>query len=202
MGRLFVISLVIMLSMTSCATNQGKNEKCEQSVLQPKPLDDVWSKSLVGEWEGRGESDVGKGKGWVKIEIGLNGQFLIKKGRVKITEITPEQKQYLKETMHVSDEDIAKFQGSTFRNMEIYTIDLKTGEIIGYLFDSMRCVAKGTGKREGNKEIMDWQWSAQGQGVSRRVTEKVNADKFIVTEKYTMPNGSIMEDKWEMIRKK
>ncbi|MFZ0033805.1 MAG: hypothetical protein WAK60_02295, partial [Sedimentisphaerales bacterium] len=114
----------------------------------------------------------------------------------------PEQKQYLKETMHASDEDIAKFQGSTFKSIEIYTIDTETGEIIGYLFDSMRCIAKGTGRREGNKEIMDWLWSVQGQGVSRRVTEKVSTDKLNITEKYTMPDGSMMEDKWEMIRKK
>jgi hypothetical protein len=132
----------------------------------------------------------------------LNGQFLIKKGEAKITEITSEQKQYLKETMHASDEDIAKFQGSIFRSIEIYTVEPKTGEIIGYLFDSMRCIAKGTGKREGNKEIMQWQWSAQGQGSSTRITEKVSADKLVITEKYTMPDGSIMEDKWEMIRKK
>ena len=28
------------------------------------------------------------------------------------------------------------------------------GEIVAYLFDSLRCTAKGKGKREGNKEIM------------------------------------------------
>jgi hypothetical protein len=189
--------------MTSCAINQEKSAKEGMpSAFQPKPLNDDWSKSLVGEWESSGESNAGKSKGWAKIELGLNGQFLIKKGEAKITEITSEQKQYLKEIMHASDEDIAKFQSSTFKSIEIYTIEPRTGEIIGYLFDSMRCIAKGTGRREGNKEIMQWQWSAQGQGSSTRITEKVSADKLVITEKYTMPDSSIMEDKWEMIRKR
>jgi hypothetical protein len=78
----------------------------------------------------------------------------------------------------------------------------KTGEIVGYLFDSLRCVARGTGKREGNKEIINWVWSVQGTGTSVRITEKISDDKFISTEKYRMPDGGIMEDKAEMIRSK
>lgn len=172
------------------------------SVFLPKPVDDDWSKWLVGEWEGSGESNAGKGKGWVQIELGLNGQFLIMKGEAKITQITPEQIQYLKETLHASDEDIEKFQSSAFKELQIHTIDPKTGEIIGYLFDSLRCIATGTGKRQGNKEIMEWKWSGSGQGTSIRITEKVSDDKLVITEKYTLPDGSIMEDKGEMTRKK
>ena len=70
------------------------------------------------------------------------------------------------------------------------------------MFDSWRCIAKGTGKRQGNKEIVEWKWSASGQGDSIRITEKVGDDKIIVTEKYTLPDGSIMEDKRKMTRKK
>ena len=171
------------------------------SVFLPKPINDDWSKWLVGEWEGSGESNAGKGKGWVQIKLGLNGQFLIMKGEAEITQITPEQIQYLKETLHASDEEIERFQSSTFKSLEIHTIDPKTSEIIGYLFDSLRCIAKGTGKHQGNKEIMQWQWSGSGQGTSIRITEKINDNKLIVTEKYTLPDGSIMEDKGEMTRK-
>jgi hypothetical protein len=32
--------------------------------------------------------------------------------------------------------------------------------------------------------------------------EKVSDDRFIATEKYTLPDGSTMEDKIEMTRKK
>ena len=203
MKKLSIILLAVMISMTSCATNQEKTVKeSKPSAFQPKPLDDDCSKWLVGEWEGTGESNAGSGKSRVKIELGLNGQFLIMKGQAEITQITPEQKQYLKETLHASDEDIEKFQSSTFKELQIHTIDPKTGEIIGYLFDSLRCIARGKGKRERNKEIMEWEWSGSGQGTSIRIIERVSDDKLIVTERYTLPDGSIMEDKGEMTRKK
>jgi hypothetical protein len=193
-----------MVILSSCATNKEKEmaKESRPSVFLPKPLDDNWSKWLVGEWEGSGESDTGKGKGWTKVELGLNGQFLIYKGEAEITEMTAENIQYLKQTMHATDEEIEKFRGSTFRELQIHTIDPKTGEVIGYLFDSLRCMAKGRGKREGNKEIMEWKWSGSGQGASSiRITEKVGDDKLIITEKIIMPDGSVMEDKGEMTRK-
>jgi len=178
-------------------------QESRPSSFQPKPLDDDWSKWIVGEWEGSGESDAGTGKGRSKIEFGLNGQFLIMKSEGEITEMTPEQIKYLKETLGASDEDIEKFQTSTFKELQIHTVDPKTGEVIGYLFDSMRCIAEGRGRREGNKEIMEWKWSGQGQGASSiQITEKISDDKFIVTVKYTLPDGSTMEDKGEVTRKK
>jgi len=204
MKKIFVILLVLMVILASCAKIQEKEPAKDSalSVFLPKPIDDEWSKWLVGEWEGVGESNAGKGKGWVKIELGLNGQFLIYKGEAEITQMTGEQKQYLKETLHATDEDIEKFQSSTFKELQIHTIDPKTGEITGYLFDSLRCIAKGRGKRDPNKEIMEWEWSGAGQGTSIRITEKVSDNKLIVTEKYTLPDGSTMEDKGEMTRKK
>ncbi|MHC4511663.1 MAG: hypothetical protein ACYTAO_22375 [Planctomycetota bacterium] len=73
----------------------------------------------------------------------------------------------------------------------------------GYLFDSMRGVAEGKGKLQGNKEIVEWQWFAQGQGASSiRIMEKVSDDRFIAPEKYILPDGSTMEGKGEMTRKK
>jgi hypothetical protein len=116
--------------------------------------------------------------------------------------ITGMSDEYMKQlkSQNLSDSDIDKIRNSSFESLEIHTIDPKTGEIIGYLFDSLRCIAKGTGKREGNKEIMNWVWSVQGQGESIRITEKISDDKFIATETYTMPDGSIMEDRVEMTR--
>jgi hypothetical protein len=137
----------------------------------------------------------------MNIELALNGQFLVRKGQAQIISLSDEYVKYLKENMHQSDSDIEKMRNSTFESMEVYTIDPRTGEITGYLFDSLRCIAKGTGRREGNKEIINWVWSGQGQGSSTRVTEKISDDKFISTEKYTMPDGSAMQDKAEMSRK-
>jgi len=205
MKRLSILLLVVMVSLSSYATNKEKEmaEISGSTSFQPKPLDDEWSKWLVGEWEGSVESDVGTGRIRTKIELGLNGQFLIMKGESKITETTDEQRQYLRETLHASDEEIEKFQSSTFKELQIHTIDPKTGEVVGYLFDSMRCVATGKGKREGNKEIIEWKWSVFAQGAtSVRIIERINDNKFTLNHKYTLPNGNKMEDKIEMTRKK
>ena len=191
--------LVVMLSMASCVINKEKEmaKESESPSFQPKPLDDEWFKWLVGEWEGWVGLGTAKSKGWMKAELDLNGQFLITKHEHKVTD---EIIQELKKIMHISDEDAKKFQSTTFKYLEISTIDPKNGEIITYLFDSLRCIAKGAGKCEGNKEVIEWEWSASGQGTSIRITEKVSDDKFITTEKYTMP--SVWEDKREMARKK
>ncbi|UCE36272.1 MAG: hypothetical protein JSW00_12125 [Thermoplasmata archaeon] len=93
-------------------------------------------------------------------------------------------------------------KSNPFKELQLHTIDPKTGERIGYLFDSQRCIAEGKGRHQGNKEIMEWQWFAQGQGASSiRIMEKVSDDRFITTQKYILPDGSTMEGKGVMIRK-
>jgi hypothetical protein len=196
-----------MLSIVSCVSNQKKEPDKGNipSLEPPKALNDDWSRWLVGSWQGTAKSDFGEHKDWAKgdcrlnIEYALNGQFLVRKGQSRVTGLSDEYIKQLK-GQRLSDSDIEKMRKSTFESMEVYTIDPKTGEIVGYLFDSLRCIAKGTGKREGNKEIINWVWSAQGEGSSTRVTEKISNDKFICTEKYTMPDGSAMEDRTEMVR--
>jgi len=219
MKRLSILLLVVMVSLSSCAINVDKEvaEKSKPSSLQPEPLDDEWSKWLVGEWKVvSGESDWlvdesgsrikidvdEQGTSDITIEFGLNGQFLIMRGNAEIGEMTDEQIKQLKETMNASDEDMQRFTSNPFISLEIYTIDPKTGEVIGYLFDSMRCIAQGRGRRQGNKEIMEWVWSATAQGAtSVHVIERINDNKFTYNHKYTLPNGSKMEDKAEFIRK-
>ena len=197
--------LVVMVSLSSYAINEEKETAKESgsTSFQPKPLDDDWNKWLVGEWEGSAESDVGTGKLWTKIDFGINGQFLIMKSESEITEITDEQRQYYKDTLRASDEDIERYRSSTFKWLQIHTIDPKTGEVIGYLFDSLRCIAEGRGRRQGNKEIIEWKWSATAQGAtSVSIIEKINDNKFTYNHKYTLPNGNKMEDKIEFTRKK
>jgi hypothetical protein len=207
MKRLSIILSIAIMAMTSCVTNQ-RNESDKgniPSLEPPKALDDEWSKWIVGEWQGTAKSDFGGHKDWAKgncrlnIELGLNGQFIVRKGKAQVISLSDEYIKQLK-GQNLSDLDIEKMRNSTFESMEIHTIDSKTGEVVGYLFDSLGCIAKGTGKRQGNKEIMNWVWSGQGQGKSVRITEKISDDKFISTEKYTMPDGSVMEDKVEMTR--
>jgi hypothetical protein len=205
MKKLSVILLVIIISLISYAIN-GEKEIAKESgstSFQPKPLDDKWSKWLVGQWKGSVESDAGTAKLLLKIDFGLNGQFLIMNTDSKITEISDEQRQYLKDTLRASDENIESYRSSTFKELQIHTIDPKTGEVTGYLFDSMRCIAQGTGRLDGNKEIIEWKWSANAQGVtSVSIIEKINDNKFTFNHKYTLPNNNKMVSKGEMTRKK
>ena len=94
-------------------------------------------------------------------------------------------------------------KSNPFKELQLHTIDPKTGERIGYLFDSIRCIATGTGRLEENREIMEWEWSGQGQGAtSTRIIEKISDNKFTLIHNYTLPDGSTMEDKGVMTREK
>ena len=221
MKKSSVILLVVMISLTSFAGDEKKEtaKEGESASFQPKPLDDEWSKWLVSEWKVvSGESSVtdesGKvakidvdeqGAGGFQIEFGLNGQFLIMRG--SSGQMTDEQKKQLrdasKEMTNASDEDIERFLSMPYKSLQIQTIDPKTGERIGYFFDSMRCIAKGTGRLEANKEIIEWEWSVTSQGVtSVSIMEKISDNKFTYSMTYTLPGGNEMEEKIEMIRKK
>jgi len=166
-----------------------------RTMFLPPALSDEWSQWMVGEWEGVGESDTGKGKGTTRIELALDGQFLISRGAAEITELNPE---YLKQHLHATDEEIARFRRTGYRALEIYTIDQQTGEVIGYLFDNLRCVATGRGKREGSRETVEWVW--QNGQKSTRITERVSADRMRITERTPNPGGNVMEDRGEMVR--
>ena len=222
MKRLSTILLVGAISIASCAINNEKQitKESKSSFFQPEPLDDEWSKWLVGEWKPvSGESDWltdesgnaveidvdEKETGAIKVEFGLNGQFLIMRG--SSGELTDEQRKLFKETLkkkrNASDENIERFLSMPYKSLEIYTIDPKTGEVIGYMFDSQRCIAEGRGRRQGNKEIMEWEWFGTGQGAtSASIIEKINDNKFTLNHKYILPDGRKMEDKAEFTRKK
>ena len=187
--------------------------------FQPKPLDDQWSKWLLGKWQvTKGQSDFlggemeslgepnEEGAGGFTIELGLNGQFLIWKSWARTDEMTDEQKKQMKEalkkTTNASDEDLERFLNMPYNELQIHTIDPKTGEVIGYLFDSQRCIAEGRGRRQGNKETIEWKWSGTGQGAtSVGIIEKINDNKFTINVKYILPNGNKMEDSAEFTRK-
>jgi hypothetical protein len=115
---------------------------------------------------------MGRGITGFTIELALNGQFLIWKPSSETGEMTDGEKKQMKEalkkTTNVSDEELERFVSMPYKSLLIQTIDPKTGERIGYLFDSLRCIARGTGRLEGNKEIMEWEWSATGHRKKHR----------------------------------
>jgi hypothetical protein len=183
-------------------------ERSVPSLVPPKGLDDEWSRWLIGEWESSAESDLPgfknwvKGTGRVKAELGVGGQFLIVRKQGKVAHISEEYLQHLRQSVHASEDEIEKLRKMKFEEVDFRTIDPRTGGILAYLFDSWRCVATGAGKREGNKEIIEWKWSAGGQGTSIRTTERISDDKLVVTEKYTLADGGTMEDRVQMVRRK
>jgi hypothetical protein len=166
--------LVFVACLAVPLVGQEKEVTSDIPQAPPAPLSDEWSKWLVGEWEGWSESTYGRGKERLVVEMGLDGQFVLMQATSEMGEM--------------------KWSG-----MAAMTVDLETGEHKGYWVDSWRGMYEGRGKLEGNKETMQW----TGPLVKAiRVVEKVSNDKFVVTEKMTMPDGSIMEGKAEMTRVK
>ena len=221
MGRLWIMLLAAIPLMTSCTTGPkegivgsaaDQERRAAQggvpSLAPPKVPDDQWSRGLVGEWESSAESDLGRFKGWVKgrgrmtAEMGLGGHFLIMKMEGHTTAVSDEYARYLRETQRASEEDIRRLQDLRFESLELLTTDPKTGEIVAYLFDSWRCVAKGEGKREGNREVIQWEWSVGGQGTSVRTTERIGDDRLVIVERYALPSGGAMEDRVQMTRRR
>jgi hypothetical protein len=178
------------------------------SLTPPKGLDDEWSRWLIGEWESAAESDLPdfpcwvKGRGRMKAELGVGGQFLVVTKQGGVDQLSDDYVQHLRRDNHAPEEEIEKLRQMKFAEVDYRTIDPRTGAIVAYLFDSWRCVATGTGRCDGNKEIIEWKWSAGGQGTSIRTTERISQDKFVVTEKYTLPGGGAMEDRARMVRRR
>ena len=197
--------LLLSLLAVGCAGPSGSRansysakaaEPDTRAMFFPPPLADDWTKWIVGEWEGEGGGNAGTGRGTVRYEMTLGGQFLICRGQGEITELDPD---YLKKHMHATDDEIERFRRSGYQALEIYTIDPKTGEVIGFLFDSLRCVATGKGKRDGDKEVVEWAWRTGYK--STRITERLSAAKMMVIERTFKPDGNLMtEEKGEFTR--
>jgi len=202
------VSLIILVVILggSCTTQNrsGKQqigtEESAPALVVPSPLDDDWTKWIIGEWGDLCEPGSQKKRnGWMKAELGLNGQFLIIRHE---NEITKEDIESLKDSMRTEDDQASKFQSQTHKEIEYYTIDSKSGEVIGYLFDSLRCIAVGRGTRQGNQEVIEWKWKkGQQETTSIRTTERINENRLIMTDRYLKPDGSIwMEGTLEATR--
>jgi hypothetical protein len=151
----------------------------------------------VGEWAGSGESSAGKGRCRVCFELGLGGQFLVARSQAEITELAPD---YLNEHMNASDEEIQRFARTGYESVEFYTLDQESGHVLGFLFDNLRCIATGRGKRDGFKEVIQWEWRNGYR--STRVTERLTPDRLTILEQTPQPDGTMMQDRVEMTRVK
>jgi hypothetical protein len=131
-------------------------------------------------------------------ELALNGQFLMITAEAQVEAISPDQEQFLKTQLHATAEEIARFKSAPFRGIELYTVDQATDEVVGYMFDSLRCMATGRGQWSDTELVMKWQWSSGH--ASTRTTTKLSNDKFVAVEQIAMPDGSTMEESGEMVR--
>jgi hypothetical protein len=203
-ANLFKRDQQLKVSQSSVDGSRGAPAKAtenqKKTAFNPLPLDNEWTRWIVGEWVATGQSDAGSGRGTVRIELALNGQFLIFKGDAEVTNISAEQRHYLKTQLHATDEEIERFMAMPYRGLEVYTIDQETGEVIGYLFDSLRCMATGKGRWKGNTQTMIWQWATGHK--STRITTKLSDDRLVMVERIAMPDGSTMEESGEMVRKR
>lgn len=175
MKRLFLLIAIAGLVLPVAAQAQEtKTANDMPAMAPPEPLNDEWSNWMVGEWEGWSESPMGKSEDRLVVEKGLGGQFLLMRVQSKMGEMD-------------------------WTGMGCMTVDPKSGELRGYWIDSMRGMYEGTGKLEGDMETTTWKGS---MGKAVRTVTKVSADKFVVSEKFSMPDGSMVEGKGEMTRVK
>lgn len=139
----------------------------------PKPIEDAFWNSLIGDWEGWTEWPEGKSQDKVEFEWELHKQFLKTQVESKMGEM-----EY-------------KMTGYT-------TIDPKTGEMMGYWFDNYRAICKSTQTQDGNKFTVKWEC---GPATYERSFEKVGDDKLVGTFKAIDPAGKTVEGKLELTRK-
>lgn len=181
MKRATIVLLVLMLCITmpllaqeKAAETADKKEMTEQAEMAPpSALDDDFCKWLVGEWEGWSEGPEGKHSEWEKIEMGLNGQVLLR-------------------------EAVSKMDDGEYAGMGGMTINPESGEFMGYWMDNHRGMYQGKGKREGDKLTMEWEGY---QGTYTNVLEKVDENTYTTTWSFTDAGGNTKEGKSEMTRK-
>lgn len=172
-----------------------KTDAPAEEMAPPAPLNDPWTKWMVGEWEGESESDAGKTKEWMKVEMALGDQFYVLHLNSTMTSISDEGLKMWNMTREQAEE----MMKMPYQGMGMFTFDPKTGETIGYWFDSWRGAYQGRGTLEGNKETSNW---SGPMGTSVRTTEKINENEMRMTFKETMLDGKVAEGSGTMRRKK
>ncbi len=176
MRKSFIVLLALMVCIAMPLMAQEKEmAKKEMPAMPapPAPLDDDYMKWMVGEWKGWSENTMGKSEVSMKCNMNFGGQFMM--------------------IEYKAEGPMGQFTGGAAMTLN------EEGGIDGFWVDSMRDMAKGKGTRDGDVMTMHWE-SKMGKGT--RITKKVSDDKYVVTSKWEMPNGMVMEGKEEMTRVK
>jgi hypothetical protein len=173
MRRFLILVLLLSLCLAQALAAQQKDKPAIPSLPTPLSEQFVEWQWLLGEWEGFTESPMGKSTDWQRNDLGLDDQFLLM-------------------------EATSEMNGMNYKGMGAFTVDPKTGDLIGYWIDNMRGFYVGKGKIGENQFTMTWDGS---MGKSTRITEKVNENEFKITIKATGPDGKPMEATTVMKRK-
>lgn len=144
-----------------------KREVTEEKAI-PEQLGAEWD-WMIGEWEGVVESPMGTSKEWEKVKYTLDRQFIV---------------------IHTKSD----YGNMIYHGTGYMTCEPGSNNLVGFWFDNMRGIYKGSGKKEGNTSTMTW--SGKGNRSVRHM-EKLSDDKYLLTVKWDGPDGKTMEAKGE-----
>ncbi|RMF67293.1 MAG: hypothetical protein D6743_05130 [Calditrichaeota bacterium] len=171
-----ILFCMCLLLVAVPLTAQEKADKPAEGEMSnygpPPPLDDAWTKWMLGEWQGTTKSPMGESTDWMKCELGLGGQFQM--------------------LTYKSQSAMGEFTG-------LGAFTFVGDEVRAYWMDSWRDMSEGKGKLEGNRMVMEWEGR---MGHHTRTIERVSDDKMVIIAKWTSPDGQPMQARTELTRKK
>lgn len=206
MKRMLSVMFALLAALTTLLlVAQEQDGEVSTEVDSPvnsvNPADDEMWQWMIGEWEGRSESAMGKSEDWMKFEWDLHDQFLVTEVRSVAAELNPEVIASMAKEQGTSEDAVRQMMSAPYSAKGFSTIDPQSGEITGYWFDSYRGIFKGSEIREDDRITMRMQ-QINGNVVIERSAEKVGVDKMVGTFKSTLPDGEVIEGTFEAVRKR
>ena len=131
--------------------------------------------------------------------MGLDSQFVAVEFSSKFVEFKPEAVKAMSEQMKIPEEAVKGMMQKPYKGTGQFTLNPKDGGFMGYWFDNMRGVFRGTGSMKGTK--MTTKWTSIRN--STRTMEKTGEDTMVETFTETDPaTGMVMSGKSTWTRKK
>jgi hypothetical protein len=201
MKSLFYILLIALVVFSlPLSAQEKKSESEEQQNSPPPPLSDETSMWMVGEWSGTSESNMGNADELQSIKFGLDNQYVIMDYTSTMTSLNDEFVNNMVKQMNMPKDEVEKMiKANPYKGHGLMTLDPKSGEWLGYWFDSWRGSYTGRGKLDGKKITMQWEGT---MGKETRTIEKGENGEMIQTFKVVETTGNVMEGKSTMMKKK
>lgn len=194
------ITVIILILTAVLMVHAQEMQKGEMSPMPPQPLQDEWHQWLIGEWEGTTDGNMGKTRDWMKIDWGPGKQFLVMHYKGKTTEVNPDMLSKAAKKMNMPEAQLKEMMMQDYLGLGVTTVNPKTGELMGYWFDSYRDISEGQGTREGNATTMTW--SSAAMGSMTRTVERVSEDEMKIKMHGKDPSGLEYDGTSVMKRKK